>query len=54
MSLKKVPPNALSLVISTGVLFAPKSIYKTPSSCNTELFKILAASFLLIPYKTHL
>ena len=51
MSLKYVPPSAPSLIIFIGVLFAPKSIYKTSLSSNTELFRILTASFLLIPHK---
>ena len=54
MSLKCISPNAPFLITSTGVLFAQRSIYKTPISFNTELFKVLAASFLLIPHKTHL
>ena len=54
MSLKYVPPNAPSLITSTGVLFAPKSIYKTPLSSKTELFRISTASFLLIPHKIYL
>ena len=54
MSLKYVPPNAPSLITSTGVLFAPKSIYNTPLSSNTELFNLLTASSLLIPHKIHL
>ena len=54
MSLKYVPPNGPSLITWMGVLFASKSIYKTPLSSKTGLFKILAASFLLIPYKIHL
>ena len=49
MSIKYSPPNASSLITSTGVLFAPKSTYKTPLSSNTELFTILTASFLQIP-----
>ena len=49
MSLKYIPPDAPFLITSTGVLFAPKSIYKTPLSCITELCRILTASFLLIP-----
>ena len=39
MSLKYVPPKVPSLITPTGVLFEPKSIYKTPFSSNTELFK---------------
>ena len=54
MSLKLVPPNAPSLIISTGVLFAPKSIYKTPLSSNTESVSLLTASSLPIPHKIHL
>ena len=54
MSLKQVPPNATTLIISTGVLFAPKSIYKTPLSSNKELFSLLTASSLLISHKIHL
>ena len=63
MSLKYVPPNAPSLITSTDVLFAPKSIYKiplssnrelfgimTPLSSSTELFRILTALFLPTPY----
>ena len=41
MSLKYVPLNAPSLITSAGVLFASKSIYKTPVSSNTELFRII-------------
>ena len=37
-----------------GVLFGLNSIYNTPLSSNTELFRILTASFLLIPYKIHI
>ena len=37
-----------------GVLFAPKLIYETPLSPDTELFSLLTASSLLIPYKIHL
>ena len=51
MSLRYVPPNTPSLIISTGVLFAPKSVYKTPSSSNADL---LTALFLLTPHKIHL
>ena len=40
--------------ISTGILFAPKSIYKTPLSYNINLFSLLTASSLLIPHKIHL
>ena len=54
MSLKYDPPNANSLITLIGVSFAPKSIYKTTLSSNTELFKMLAASFLLILHKIHL
>ena len=54
MSLKHVPPNAPSLIISMGVLFTLKSIYKTPWSSNTKLLRILSTSFLLTPHKTHL
>ena len=56
-----------SLITSIGVLFAPKSTYKTslsastellrlitPLSCNTESLRILIALFLPIPDKTHL
>ena len=53
MSLKHVPPNAPSLITSIGVLFPLKCIYKTPLFSNTELFRILTASFLLIPHKLH-
>ena len=66
MFLKWVPPNAPFLITSTGVLFAPKSIYKTPLSSNTELFRIkkplsfntelfrILIAYLPIPHKTHL
>ena len=54
MSLNYVPPNEPSLITSTGVLFALKSIYTTALSSNTELFRILAALFLLITHKIHL
>ena len=54
MSLEKAPPNEPSLITSPGILFTPKSIYKSPLFSNTELFKILTASFLLIPHKTNL
>ena len=54
MSLKYVPPNAPSLITSIGLLCATKSIYKTPSSSNTELFNLLITSFLLILHKIHL
>ena len=54
MSLKYVPLNAPSLITSIGVLFTPKSIYKTPLTFNTELFNLLTTSFLLIPHKIHL
>ena len=54
MSLKYAPANAPSLITSPGILFPPKPIYKTPLSSNTEVFRILTASFLLIPYKIHL
>ena len=43
MSLKYVHPNLPSLTTSTGVLFAPKSIYKTPLSPNKELIRLLTA-----------
>ena len=49
MSLKYVPPNAPSLITSTGVLFGPKSTYKRSLSSSTELFNLLTASFLLMP-----
>ena len=42
------------LIISTGVLFELKSIYKTPLSSNTELCNLLKPSFLLLPHKIHL
>ena len=45
MSLKYDSPDAPFSVISTGVLFASKSIYKTQLSSNTELFNLLTASF---------
>ena len=35
MSLKYVPPNAPYVITLTGILFAAKSIYKTPLSSNT-------------------
>ena len=54
MSLKYDPPNANSLITLIVVLFAPKSICKTALSSNTELFKMLAASLLLILHKIHL
>ena len=54
MSLKYEPPNMPSLITSAGVLFAPKSIYKTPLSSNTELFNLLTASSLLKFHKLHL
>ena len=54
MSLKHLLPNALSLVTSTDVLFAPKSIYKIPALYKTELFRILTILFLLTPHKTPL
>ena len=54
MSLEYVPPNVPSLIISTGVLFAPKSIYKASLPSNTELFNLLTVSSLLIPDKIHL
>ena len=53
MSLEKAPPNEPSLIASPGILFAPKSVYKSPLFSNIELFKILTASFLLLPHKTH-
>ena len=40
--------------MSVGMLFAPKSIYKTPLSSNTELVNLLMASFLLAAHKIHL
>ena len=52
--LEYVPPNTPSLIILTGVLFAPKSIYKTPLSSKTELFSQLTASSLLALHKIHL
>ena len=52
MSLKQVPPNGPSLIISTGVLVAPKSIYKTPLSSG--LFSLLTALSIHIPHKVHL
>ena len=54
MSLEYVPPNVPSLIISTGVLFAPKSIYNASLPSNTELFNQLTVSSLLIPDKIHL
>ena len=54
MSVKYVPPNVPSLIISAAVLFAPESIYKTLLSSNTGLFNLLTASSLLIPHKIHL
>ena len=54
MPLKYVPPNAPSLITSMAVLFAPKSVYKTPLSSNTELFNLLTASPLLMLHKIHL
>ena len=54
MSLKHVPPNALYIITLTGILFAAKSIYKTPLPSNTSLFIILIALFILIFHKTHL
>ena len=42
------------VITSANVLFAPKSIYKTPSSSNAELSSLLIASCLLIPHKRHL
>ena len=53
-SLKYVFPKAPSLITLTGILFAPKLIYKTHLSSNTELFSLLTASFVLIPHKIHL
>ena len=44
MSVKYVPPFALSPITSAGVLFAPESFYKTPLSSTTELFNLLTAS----------
>ena len=41
-------------ITSTGVLFAPKSIYKTPLSANEELFNLSTAPSLLMPRKLHL
>ena len=43
-----------SLITSTGVLFAPNSIYKTPLCSKIELFSLLTASSLLITHKIHL
>ena len=54
MSLKYVPANAPFLITLPGILFPPKTIYKAPLSSNTEVFRILTASFLLIPHKIHL
>ena len=54
MYLDYVPPDAPSLITSTGVLFAPKSIYKISLLSNTELFRIVTASFLLAPHKIYL
>ena len=54
MSLKYVPPNAPSLISAIGVLFAPKSVYETPLSSNSELLKILTASFLLLSHEIQL
>ena len=54
MSLKYVPLNAPSLITPIGILFAPKCIYETTLSSNTELFRILTASFLLIHNKMNL
>ena len=48
------PPNVPPVIISAGVSFAPKSIYKTPLSSNTELFSLLTALSLLAPHKIHL
>ena len=54
MSLKYVPPNPPSLITSIGVLFALKSICKTPLLSKTEIFSLLTASSLRIPHKIHL
>ena len=54
MSLKYIPPNASSLIISMGVLFGLNSINNTPLSSNTELFRIFTASLLLIHHKIRL
>ena len=54
MSLKYIPANSPSLNTLIGVLFALKSIYKTPLSSNTELFSLLTALSLLKPHKMHL
>ena len=43
-----------SSALTTGILFPPKSIYKTPLFFNTELFSLLTASYLLILHKIHL
>ena len=45
MSLKQVTPNAPSVITSTGVLFGLNSICNTHLSSNTELFRVLTASF---------
>ena len=54
MSLKYIPPNAPSLIVLTGVLFAPKSLYKTSLCFNTELFSLLTASSLLTTHTIYL
>ena len=48
MSIKYVPPHAPSLITSTGVLFAPKSIYKKLLSSN----RIIQPTNSLIPTST--
>ena len=54
MSLKQIPPDAPSLIISTGILFGLKSIYKTSLPPNIKLFNLFKPSFLLTPHKIHL
>ena len=47
MSLKYVPPNALFLITSIGLMFGLNSIYNTPLSLKLEFFTIFIASFFI-------
>ena len=55
MPLKKVPPNAPSLITSIGVSIGLKSVFTILLyDYVTELCKFFNVSFLLIPINKHL